>query len=725
MDKPYCNPEIWGGIECTINRVNNQFFDQLEFSGHYDRTDDIDRIADLGVKKLRYPLLWEKHQPEIDSVIDWSWTEKRVNRIREKGMDLIAGLVHHGSGPHYTRLLDKNFPVLLAAYAKQVAEKFPWIEYYTPVNEPLTTARFSGLYGIWYPHHRNARSFMQMLLHELKGVVLSMQEIRKINPSAKLVQTEDLGKTYSTRALRYQANFENQRRWLTFDILCGKFNEQHKLWKYFNQFSIPKEDLRFFIDNPCTPDIFGFNHYLTSERFLDERLELYPEHTHGGNHRQRYADVEAARVEMEEKTGLEFLLKEAWQRYKQPMAVTEVHLHCHREEQLRWFREVWDTGVKLASEKIDLRAITSWALLGSYGWNRLLQEAGGDYEPGAFDLRGGYPRPTALAKFIREASQTNACTHHLSAQQGWWKRSSRLIYAPTLSQVRFHSDARPLLIIGKTGTLGRAFARVCEERFLTYQLLGRQDCDISEPASIEAAINVCKPWAIINAAGYVRVDQAETDQESCLRDNTRGAAHLARACNKAGIPLLTFSSDLVFDGKKMHPYIESDATSPLNVYGESKARAEQLVQEIYPSALVVRTSAFFSPWDEYNFAHYVRRSLSMDVPITVANDMEVSPTYVPDLVNAALDLLIDQESGFWHLANKGSLTWADWALQTAEAFQLDKSLIHSVSREEIDYPAPRPAYSVLGTERGQLLPTLEEALQQYFRKQKREERKVA
>jgi dTDP-4-dehydrorhamnose reductase len=97
--------------------------------------------------------------------------------------------------------------------------------------------------------------------------------------------------------------------------------------------------------------------------------------------------------------------------------------------------------------------------------------------------------------------------------------------------------------------------------------------------------------------------------------------------------------------------------------------------------------------------------------------MEVSPTYVPDLVNTALDLLIDQESGIWHLANKGSLTWADWAFETAEAFQLDKSLIHSVSREEIAYPAPRPAYSVLGSERGQLLPTLEEALQQYFRKQ--------
>ena len=63
MDKPYYNPEIWGGIECTINRVNNHFFDQLEFSGHYQRKDDIAAIARLGIKKIRYPVLWEKHQP--------------------------------------------------------------------------------------------------------------------------------------------------------------------------------------------------------------------------------------------------------------------------------------------------------------------------------------------------------------------------------------------------------------------------------------------------------------------------------------------------------------------------------------------------------------------------------------------------------------------------------------------------------------------------------------
>src|SRR6476659_1060964 len=155
MEKPYCNPEIWGGIECTINRVNNQFFDQLEFSGHYNRPDDIETIASLNIKKIRYPILWEKHQPSLNSDIDWSWTTKQIEKFKEYNIDVIAGLMHHGSGPAFTNLADNKFPELLAAYAKKVAIQFPEINYYTPVNEPLTTARFSSLYGIWYPHKKD------------------------------------------------------------------------------------------------------------------------------------------------------------------------------------------------------------------------------------------------------------------------------------------------------------------------------------------------------------------------------------------------------------------------------------------------------------------------------------------------------------------------------------------------------------------------------------------
>src|SRR4051812_47386506 len=121
-DKPYYSPEIWGGIECTINRVKDNFFDQLIYSGHYEREEDIASIASLNLKKLRYPVLWEKHQAQKNGTIDWQWTAQRLERIRKENIDIIAGLVHHGSGPSFTRLSDKKFPYLLADYARQVAE---------------------------------------------------------------------------------------------------------------------------------------------------------------------------------------------------------------------------------------------------------------------------------------------------------------------------------------------------------------------------------------------------------------------------------------------------------------------------------------------------------------------------------------------------------------------------------------------------------------------------
>src|SRR5688572_505047 len=354
--------EVWGGIECTINRVGDTFFDQLELNGHYKRTTDIKAIADLGIRYLRYPILWERHQPRLNAKIDWSWADARLQELRDHNIVPIAGLLHHGSGPAFTDLLKEDFPEQLSAYAAEVAGRYPWLEYYTPVNEPLTTARFSGLYGHWYPHRNNDVSFVKILLNELKGVVLSMREIRKVNPAAKLVQTEDLGKTYSTPLLEYQARFENHRRWLTFDILCGHFTPEHPLWSYFERLGINKSALEFFQDNPCPPDMIGVNHYITSERYLDERLERFPPWTSAGNGIHSYADVEVVRVKMDEPVGLNVLLHEMWDRYRIPVVITEAHLHCSRDEQLRWFKEIYDTAVRLQQDGIDIKAVTAWSL---------------------------------------------------------------------------------------------------------------------------------------------------------------------------------------------------------------------------------------------------------------------------------------------------------------------------------------------------------------------------
>src|SRR4051794_2587985 len=94
--------ELWGGIEATVNRVEDEYHDQVKISGHHARIDDIARIAETGIKALRYPVLWEKHAGDP---IDWHWTDERLNAIRGFGIKPIAGLCHHGSGPRYTSLV--------------------------------------------------------------------------------------------------------------------------------------------------------------------------------------------------------------------------------------------------------------------------------------------------------------------------------------------------------------------------------------------------------------------------------------------------------------------------------------------------------------------------------------------------------------------------------------------------------------------------------------------
>ncbi|MCA1851103.1 MAG: hypothetical protein LC647_01530 [Beggiatoa sp.] len=189
--------QLWGGVECTVNRIGDQYFNQLDVSGHSSRLEDLELFADLGIRVLRYPVLWEATAPGGFDQARWSWAEQRLSALRTLGIVPIIGLVHHGSGPRHTSLVDDGFAAGLAQYAGLLAKRFPWVGWLTPVNEPLTTARFSGLYGLWYPHARDDRSFARALLNQCRGVALAMQAIREVNPDAKLLQTDDLGKVYS------------------------------------------------------------------------------------------------------------------------------------------------------------------------------------------------------------------------------------------------------------------------------------------------------------------------------------------------------------------------------------------------------------------------------------------------------------------------------------------------------------------------------------------------
>lgn len=713
--------EVWAGVECTVNRVGEEYFDQLERNGHATRLNDLDLFAELGIHAIRYPVLWERIAPNGLETADWSWADERLGRLRELGIRPIVGLVHHGSGPCDTSLVDPEFPEKLAVFARAVAKRYPWVTYYTPVNEPLTTARFSGMYGHWYPHGQDNLTFARALLGECRAIALSMQAIREVNPHAQLVQTEDLAKIYSTPKLAYQADFENERRWLSFDLLCGRINPTHPMWGYLRYCGISETELEETLQYTCPPNIIGINHYLTSDRFLDENLENYPAWTHGGNGRDKYADVEAVRVCALGLAGPRTLLKQTWERYKLPLAVTEVHLSCTREEQLRWFNEVWNAAQELRDRGADVRAVTAWALLGSYDWNSLVTRSAGYYEPGVFDLRSPRPRQTAIALMVRDLATGRKPNHPLLDTPGWWHRQERLLYpavschaSPPAPPLSSPGSPRPLAIVGATGTLGRAFARLCEVRGISYRLLTRQQMDIANPASVDQVLAELQPWAVVNAAGYVRVDDAEREPDICLKVNAEGPAILAAACVQHNVALLTFSSDLVFDGAESNPYVETDTVAPLQVYGCSKVLAEKLVLRAYPASLVIRTSAFFGPWDDYNFVTIALRQLSAGNTFVAAEDAIVSPTYVPDLVHASLDLLIDGENGLWHLANKSAVAWADLARLAAKKAGVSVKSLISLPTQELGLIATRPAYSVLGSDRGELMPHLDNAISRYL-----------
>ena len=423
--------ELWGGVECTLNRVGDTHFDQLEWSGHGRRIEDLDLFAGLGLSALRYPVLWERTAPEGVAQADWSWADARLGRLRQLGIEPIVGLLHHGSGPASTHFLDPLFPERLAEYAGAVARRYPWVSAYTPVNEPMTTARFSGIYGHWHPHGSDALTWARILLAQCRAIVLAMRAIREVNPQAKLVQTEDVGKTYSTPHMAYQAEFENERRWLSFDLLCGRVDDGHPMAHYLRWLGVADHEWRVFLDELCPPDTLGCDHYVTSERFLDERLEHYPPPVWGSNQRDRYADVEAVRVCAEPSEGPAALLREAWGRYGLPLALTEAHLASTCDEQMRWFQENWDAALTLRREGADVRAVTSWALLGSYEWNSLVTRVEGYYEAGAFEVSGsGPPRPTQLAVMLRDLAARGFHDAPELHSPGWWRRPERLLYPP-------------------------------------------------------------------------------------------------------------------------------------------------------------------------------------------------------------------------------------------------------------------------------------------------------
>lgn len=697
-------PEVWGGIECTVNRVGDEFLWQLGPDGSGLSLADLDQVAALGVRALRFPVLWEQHEREEGAGEDWRWADERLTLLSARGVRPIVGLVHHGSGPAFTSLVDPRFPERLAAYAGRVAARFPWVEAWTPVNEPLTTARFSGLYGCWYPHGRDPRSFVRALLAEVRGTVLAMRAIRAVNPTARLVQTEDLGEIFSVPALRDQADHENERRWLSLDLLCGRVDAAHPLWPWLNGAGMTEAEREELRANPCPPDVIGINHYITSDRYLDDDLSKYPPERHGGNGRDVYADTEAVRARPEGVRGPDALLRQAWERFGLPLAVTEVHLACTREEQMRWFVEIWDAARSLRDHGVDVRAVTAWSLFGARDWDSLLTRRANHYEPGVFDRRFHPPRPTALAEMVRALATGGDFRHPVLGSPGWWRRPVRLnpglageksdscaelrrsvpsFGSPGLHASHAQGKRSLLLITSANRALSEVFARVCALRGLPYRLLAPEEMNVADAASVCTATAAFRPWAVVD---------------------TGGSPIVGAECARRDLPLLAVTVVRVLS-KSVQPCRENDEPIPADEGAERALAAERRLRRVCPRALVVRTAEVFDPWSGASFASWALNRLTAGLTVEADDDVIVSPTSAPDLAHVCLDLLIDGENDLWHLVNSGALSRADFARRIARAFGVDEELVVATPTEWRN--------EALASQHPALLPPLDDALARF------------
>jgi dTDP-4-dehydrorhamnose reductase len=242
---------------------------------------------------------------------------------------------------------------------------------------------------------------------------------------------------------------------------------------------------------------------------------------------------------------------------------------------------------------------------------------------------------------------------------------------------------RGVLVTGAGGQLGES---LCEEFASEHVVaLGKQDWDLTLPPPP----GLPQVDLVLHAAAWTDVDAAEADPQGAAAVNVGGTQHVA----ELGVPLVLFSTDYVFDGRKQRPYVESNPPNPLSVYGRTKLQAEAVAGD---DAWIVRTSWLFG-WTGANFVRTMLRLGAECDEVAVVDDQRGCPTYVAHLAAAVRELL-ELPPGVWHLAAGGECTWADFAEAIFEEAAIP-CRVRRITTAELGRLAPRPPYSVLRSER--------------------------
>lgn len=262
---------------------------------------------------------------------------------------------------------------------------------------------------------------------------------------------------------------------------------------------------------------------------------------------------------------------------------------------------------------------------------------------------------------------------------------------------------KPLIIVsGKDGQLGFELMQIhinLSSQF-NFLFVGRNELDLSKPETVTHFFKKYQPKYFINCAAYTAVDKAETEQELVFLVNSTSPSEIAKNCKLINCRLIHISTDYVFDGEKKLPYLVSDITHPINIYGASKAKGEELVIRENPESIIIRTSWVYSSHGK-NFVKTMMKLMSERDEINVVNDQIGNPTYAKDLAEAILQIITQlnsnpkiQYQNIYHYTNTGNISWYQFAKAIQEFLMLDCK-VNPIPSSSFPTPAKRSHYSVL------------------------------
>ena len=328
---------------------------------------DLEMLDAAGISELRYPVPWHRIESTFGTY-DWQWIDGPLDLMRRLGMRPILDPLHHVSFPDWLTggFANPEFPQLYAAFVRKVAERYPWADRYTVLNEPLPTTILCAQMGVWYPHKRSDDDFVQMAINVARAICLASAELRAQNPRVELVYIDSCE---HHRALDDEAEswvaFVNERRFLYHDLVLGNINYAHPLHNYLNQHGFSDSDTHWFEDHAAPFDVMGLDYYAHAElEWRSDATQPQP----------------VICFPCEQPRGFSAVALDYVARYGLPVMLSETNIGGTPYDRLTWLKFMEQESEKLAAAA-DFRGFCWFPSIDATDWSSLCTEARCELSP--------------------------------------------------------------------------------------------------------------------------------------------------------------------------------------------------------------------------------------------------------------------------------------------------------------------------------------------------------